>query len=66
MDWVSSLVNEARPGCPSVEAREFGSRFSKTESELVAARSDFSVIMSSNDNMRVYSVARAANSISGI
>lgn len=66
MDLVSSFVNAARPECPPIEAREFGSRFAKTERELVAARSDFNATMSFNDNMRVYSVARAANSISGL
>jgi IS1 family transposase len=64
MDLVSSFVNAARPKCPPIEAQEFGSRFAKTERELVAARSDFNTTMSSNDNMRAYSIAHAANSIS--
>lgn len=59
-DVVSQLVNAVRPDKPPVRATEFGSRFAKTEDEVLRDREDLMATLDANDALRAEN-AREAN-----
>lgn len=63
-DVVSSFVNSVLPQDVVVQAQPFGNRFAKTESELMASRSDLHFALCANDCMRVQSIRDATESVS--
>ena len=59
-DVVSQFVNAVRPDKPPVRATEFGSRFAKTEDEVLRDREDLMATLDANDALRAED-AREAN-----
>lgn len=58
-DVVSQLVNAVRPTEPPVRATEFGSRFAKTEDEVLRDREVLMTSLDANDVLRVEATREA-------